>query len=504
MSETEQVFDKTDIGQFMGMMDVVDVVRRQDVAVKEQLSFDEQKKAVKEKLRKTYAEMGVEVSDSQLDRAIEDSYSRRWEFQPPKPGFQKVLANLYVDRGKITKRIIIPSAVAITVIAGIYGITTVGIRSHKKSIERGVENRVEEAYGARNSLENDLTNLLGAPQINELPENESNELKSNAVHGISKLKETDPFFTEFCPKGQADDAVTRENHKDVESKLNAVNNYIGEAKTGLHQGKTIIQRQGEFLSIKNSLENLLTEVKTVSPPAPLINMANASYTAGIESIKNRQIDSARNAQKDLSKILTDSKDFSYLREESVKLYLAASEIAKEQEAKESVESLKKRTDNFLEVADVNNLRNSVLSQEYRIEVMNKKGMLTALWRQSNDNPSRNKDDEDPRGKVFYLVAQAISPSGEAVPVKLKNIETGNYDTVKIWGERIPHEIYLRLKKDKMDNGLLDNSAGKFENRYYGEKKKGYINFSPIMKDNKGDYLERAGQITEEENNWRRR
>jgi len=51
---------------------------------------------------------------------------------------------------------------------------------------------------------------------------------------------------------------------------------------------------------------------------------------------------------------------------------------------------------------------------------------------------------------------------------------------------------------------VDNSnSNGLENRYIAEKKKGYINTKQIMQYNSGKPLERTGQLTREENNWRK-
>ena len=103
-----------------------------------------------------------------------------------------------------------------------------------------------------------------------------------------------------------------------------------------------------------------------------------------------------------------------------------------------------------------------------------------------------------------MVVQAIDKSGREFPLKLRNIEDGRVENVTIWGEKVPHEVYLRVKKDKIDNGIVDNSnSNGLENRYIAEKKKGYINTKQIMQYNSGKPLERTGQLTREENNWRK-
>lgn len=110
--------DNADLGEFMQMMDVVDVMRRQDKAIQDQLSLDEQKKALSKKLKETYTTMGTEVSEEQLNRAVDNYFSTKWEFEPPKEGFNTSLAKAYIHRGWIATRILIPSVVGLGIISG--------------------------------------------------------------------------------------------------------------------------------------------------------------------------------------------------------------------------------------------------------------------------------------------------------------------------------------------------------------------------------------------------
>ncbi|MCX6710985.1 MAG: DUF6384 family protein [Candidatus Woesearchaeota archaeon] len=71
------------VEEFMRIMDVADALKKQEEEVKRQLSVDEQKADIRERLRKTYQQMGVELSDEHLDAAIENYFSELYKFKQP-------------------------------------------------------------------------------------------------------------------------------------------------------------------------------------------------------------------------------------------------------------------------------------------------------------------------------------------------------------------------------------------------------------------------------------
>ena len=220
---------------------------------------------------------------------------------------------------------------------------------------------------------------------------------------------------------------------------------------------------------------------------------------------------ARGAQTNLTSVLTDCNDFGNLKQEFSKLYNFAINTAIENLAIDETEDLNERAKSYVQVADVGSLRkavselgeiNTTLMQEYVIEVINKSGLRSGLWRKSNDNPPINSNDEDPQGKRFYLVCQAVEKDRDVVSLKLRNIEDQRVESVSMFGVGVPHEVYLRVRGDKKDNGLVDNSSTRLENKYFSKKRKGYIHSEQIMTDNSGKLLGDMGYLTREENNWR--
>lgn len=500
------------LGEFMRVMDIVDLTRRSDKAVRKNLNIDEEKAQLKEKLRETYSQMGTTVEDSQLDRAVEDYYSKKWEFKAPTEGVQTALAKAYINRGWITKHVILPAVGMITAgTLAVHGVNA-AMKAHQEGLERRVEFAIERDYAKVKDIESSSKLVSASPFVNQLPSEELQNMKNAVVGAQTKLDETDPFFEKFCPSGVSDDAITLSNYQTANEELRGVEQKISAANSSLDVAKGLIIRQQQFNETEKNLEGLLGSVKTLNPVQPLLARAETVYEQGKQNIKTRRLEEAQGAVKGLTQVFMDCRDFSSLVQQSSQLYNAANKIAIENIAKEKIAKMKDELDSYVAVADVAHLRTTTqqfaeisqeLNQEYTIEVLNRPGIRTGLWRHSNDHPARSSSDEDPVGKRFYLVVHAVAPNGQEISVKKRNVEDGTVNDVTIWGEKVPHEVYLRVKQDKMDNGLVDNSTSRnFDNRYIGKKVRGYLSVSPLIKDNSGRYNTDSDQLTKEERNWR--
>ncbi len=60
------------------------------------------------------------------------------------------------------------------------------------------------------------------------------------------------------------------------------------------------------------------------------------------------------------------------------------------------------------------------------------------------------------GKSWYLIAEAIDPSGKAFPVTVASAESGTINQATLFGVRVSREVYESVKADKMEDGHVDN------------------------------------------------
>lgn len=64
---------------------------------------------------------------------------------------------------------------------------------------------------------------------------------------------------------------------------------------------------------------------------------------------------------------------------------------------------------------------------------------------------------DPSVTNYYLIVEAISPTGEVLTVPVRSEETGEIQRVTMWGQRVSKDVYDRVAADKMDDQIIQNS-----------------------------------------------
>ncbi|CTQ59341.1 DUF6384 family protein [Roseibium album] len=114
--------DKSDapLDDLMMVMDVVDTLRHEEGQVARELKTDERDAAMVERLRHVYASQGIEVPEHILKAGVEDLKRDRFVYSPPKTGFQRTLAMIYISRGTWSKWLAAAAAVLFVVIAAWY------------------------------------------------------------------------------------------------------------------------------------------------------------------------------------------------------------------------------------------------------------------------------------------------------------------------------------------------------------------------------------------------
>ncbi len=496
MTESGNI-SKTDISEVMAVMDVVDALRREEAVVNEHL--EDKKSEIKKKLKDTYEQMGVKVSDFQLEKALDDHYSQRWRFERPENNLATKLATAYINRKKIAIGTGFAAALIGTVGLGVLGIKS-GIEATERAAERKVELEVRQAYDDRNFTRSNLESLTSSPYFSQLPQNEADSIKTSVTSNLETLTNADIFFNEYCPEGNPKEAVTLDNFRDVDKNLDGVHRILANVGSSLDKNKNILNDQQKYILIRNELDNTISQIRGSKAPEKLKGRADLVYRDGITSINNRQLESAKKFNSELSGINLGIGPFIEMTEDSKELYDSINKIALENEAKEMASMYYSSAQSCIDFGDINGLRNSVnnmkelnstLRQEYRIELVPDSDGKSGVDRYYDGN----------RLSGYYVFVAAVDSRGSRIPMRILNEETKNSDSVTIWGEKVGDarydDVWNRLVADKRDNGHIDNSnVGKgIENRYFAQKKMGYLNVEVLMTDNNRRPLERSGQIT---------
>jgi hypothetical protein len=112
-----------------------------------------------------------------------------------------------------------------------------------------------------------------------------------------------------------------------------------------------------------------------------------------------------------------------------------------------------------------------LVSTYVVNVVSGEGDTSGVWRVSTVNPG---------ARNYYLIVEAVQADGQRLPVTVVNEETGKSATVTRWGVRVPEAFFNDIRRDKLDNGIIEKNPvgrklrGEIDPRYLFPKEGGAI------------------------------
>ena len=99
-----------------------------------------------------------------------------------------------------------------------------------------------------------------------------------------------------------------------------------------------------------------------------------------------------------------------------------------------------------------------LVQEYQLRIVSREGVRSGIWRVPQNNPN---------ARNYYVIVEAVTTDGKRLAVSVTSEEDGKSHTVKQWGLRVKASDFEQIKRDKLDDGIINNNV-------FGLKKRGYL------------------------------
>ena len=109
------------------------------------------------------------------------------------------------------------------------------------------------------------------------------------------------------------------------------------------------------------------------------------------------------------------------------------------------------------IADLNELQTQ-LSLQYELQVVSRPGQLSGVWRVPDSNPNAQN---------YYLIVEAVDPSGQRLTLPIISEETGRSRRVEMWGQRVEEPLFRSTADDKRDDGILQDDV-------IGTKHRGFL------------------------------
>jgi hypothetical protein len=99
-----------------------------------------------------------------------------------------------------------------------------------------------------------------------------------------------------------------------------------------------------------------------------------------------------------------------------------------------------------------------LEQQYELRIVSRPGQRSGVYRLSAENPS---------GRNYYLIVEAITPSGVPLMLPIRSEEDGGTRLVRRWGLRVDEATYNKVAADKRDDNIIEQNV-------VGEKRRGEL------------------------------
>ncbi|WP_425645306.1 DUF6384 family protein [Agrobacterium leguminum] len=135
---------------------------------------------------------------------------------------------------------------------------------------------------------------------------------------------------------------------------------------------------------------------------------------------------------------------------------AAEVEAKTPDARERLAELQTDAVNALERSDAGAARAAAASlerlrtqlvQTFEIRIVSRAGEQSGVYRIPDVNTG---------ARNYYLIVEAVTPEGQRLSMPIANEENGKSETVSRWGVRVPERTYEAVRRDKSDDGILQN------------------------------------------------
>jgi len=412
MTEVATTAPRSNWDELMLAMDVVDTLRHREAALDEILNEESDNKALIEKVKRIYAAQGIEVSERLIVDAVAALKEERFAYRPPPPGFRRWLAHLYVDRIKWTKR----TGIALGLVGALGG-GSYAIDNYRES--RAVAHQQALVGNARSAFDEAKQRLSGQRQA--------------AAAALQQLQAS--------PPGPVARSAVASMRADGEAKLAELDVHLA-ALTGIDPQRALTFEQvdaGKAFRFPATVQQPLSAAE---------NAARGAVTALTEA---RQLAAAEQQYDGLAKRGREVAQGALARQaitdltENSRGALASGDLAA---TKATLQSLQQMVD--------------TVAASYQIRIVSRPNVRSGVWRVPDSN--RN-------ARNYYVVVEAIDNANRVLSLPITSEETEQTETVRMWGLRVSENVFEQVKRDKLDDGIIQNNifgrkqAGKLDPDY---------------------------------------
>jgi Family of unknown function (DUF6384) len=399
--------EKIELDEVMLAMDVVDTLRHEQLLVERELASDERDQALIDKVKRMYAAQGLEVSDEVIAAGVAALKENRFAYQPPPRG-SAWLANLYVRRNHLAKWAAILAA-ALMGLFFFYRLAFVApeVRQRQqaaKNFNTVINQQQDQVVVAKQRLINLRQSLGKAEKSAAAGEVAAKRLLAEGGQQLAGA-ETGLQALEKLPllPNLTADNLAR-NDEVIKRRVEQRRELLQKAVAQLDSAEAAINNLGELGGLREKLASQRQSLLAESREEAGHTQTEKLYNDALAALNRGDLTGARQGSEALQQLYDH------------------------------------------------------LVQEYEIRIVSRPGMLTGIRRVLPDNPEV---------KNYYIVVEAVTPQGKRLTVPITSEENGKTYNVQQWGMRVDESLYEQVRRDKLDDGIIQNNR-------FGIKERGYL------------------------------
>ncbi|MGD9056105.1 MAG: DUF6384 family protein [Desulfobacterales bacterium] len=397
-----------DFSELMLAMDVVDTLRHERSLVERELQSEDREGELIAKLRKIYADQGLEVSDEVIAQGVRAMREERFAYQPPKAGLKTTLARIYVNRGRWARRTAILILALVALWVGYRYLVVMPAERGRVRLASELNNQAAEQQEQAKALRGRITAanseletaLQSVPQSVVAP---VNRLADQARQALASVTRQMDAFEKLPPLENIDADNAEARSEAARKQLDERKNLLDGAQNDLAGAQTAVASIREFKGGFQDLDSLRADALKEARERGIPEKIEALYNNAVSALQAGDLETARTARQ----ALVFTRD--------------------------------------------------MLRQEYTLQIVSRPGTPSGVWRYPvGSQTARN----------YYLIVEAVTPSGQRLKLPITSEEDGKVRVASEWGLRVDQRVYEQVRQDKMDDGIVNRKIVGAKKRGY--------------------------------------
>ena len=243
--------------EVLRVMDAAQVIHERQQALQEHEAFD--REAAIQDIQSMYEELGDLVDSETIEKALDDYLSQRYGFTPSPPGVGKSLALLYIRRGWIARRVLLPAAAAVVLIWGsIAGTGMMAERALARDV-RLFRSELSEIGTARAAELAELEALVSRGTPPDLPAAEADEFAASLAAARVQLSAVEEALGPIVREADRED-LARPDLDRLRERAGSVEGDLELARNGSDRAGATLERHARLATLQADVARLHSAV----------------------------------------------------------------------------------------------------------------------------------------------------------------------------------------------------------------------------------------------------